>query len=93
MYYLFNISSSLLQQESVKERVGYLEHLALKNRRQEREKTKKNAKSEEYKKWLAEQQDKYDRGEMGYGTGMYTLMLNPMRNQKRNFYLYFLNHN
>lgn len=69
--------------ETLNERLGYWEFLAIKERRQQRKDNINNSKHDNYKKILAEQQSIYESGGMGYGPEMYQLISNPMRNQKR----------
>lgn len=69
--------------ESVDERIGYWEYLALTERRQQRREKTNHSKMDNYKQVLAEQQKIYDSGGMGYGPEMYQLISNPMRNQRR----------
>ncbi|VDO74194.1 unnamed protein product [Heligmosomoides polygyrus] len=55
--------------ETVAERVSFLEFVAVKQRREEKDRMKKN--------------EKFERGEMGYGPDLYQLINNPMRNRKK----------
>ncbi|EGT51005.1 hypothetical protein CAEBREN_32529 [Caenorhabditis brenneri] len=69
--------------DSVDERIGYWEYLALTARRQQRKEKNNHSRLDNYKQVLAEQQKIYDSGGMGYGPEMYQLISNPMRNQRR----------
>lgn len=69
--------------ESVAERVSFLEYVAIKQRREERDIMKKNYKKLEIASKLDKEKEKFDRGEMGYGPDLYQLLHNPMRNRKK----------
>ncbi|KAK6049653.1 hypothetical protein COOONC_12842, partial [Cooperia oncophora] len=68
--------------DSVADRVSFLEYVAVKQRREERDKLRKSSKAEEYAAKLDEERAKFERGEMGYGPDLYQLIHNPMRNRK-----------
>ncbi|KAK5982155.1 putative tRNA (Guanine-N(1)-)-methyltransferase [Trichostrongylus colubriformis] len=69
--------------DSVSDRVSFLEYTAVKQRREERDKMKRNSKSVEFSAKLDEERAKFERGEMGYGPDLYQLIHNPMRNRKK----------
>ncbi|KAK6041987.1 hypothetical protein COOONC_20508 [Cooperia oncophora] len=69
--------------DSVADRVSFLEYVAVKQRREERDKLRKSSKAEEYAAKLDEERAKFERGEMGYGPDLYQLIHNPMRNRKK----------
>ncbi|KAL6725631.1 hypothetical protein Aduo_007670 [Ancylostoma duodenale] len=69
--------------ESVGERVSFLEYVAIKQRRQEKDKKKKSDKQERFLAELQKEKEKFERGEMGYGPDLYQLIHNPMRNRKK----------
>lgn len=69
--------------ETVAERVSFLEFVAVKQRREEKDRMKKNARKEEFASKLDEEKEKFERGEMGYGPDLYQLINNPMRNRKK----------
>ncbi|EPB67348.1 hypothetical protein ANCCEY_13560, partial [Ancylostoma ceylanicum] len=69
--------------ESVGERVSFLEYVAIKQRRQEKDKKKRSDRQERFLAELAKEKEKFERGEMGYGPDLYQLINNPMRNRKK----------
>ncbi|KHJ83725.1 hypothetical protein OESDEN_16573, partial [Oesophagostomum dentatum] len=69
--------------ETVGDRVSFLEYIAIKQRRQERDKQRKNSKQEKFLAEFEKEKEKFLRGEMGYGPDLYQLVHNPMRNRKK----------
>lgn len=75
--------SQTLKCNSLNDKLGYWEYLAVTERRQQRKDRINHSKHDNYKRILEEQQKIYDSGGMGYGPEMYQLISNPLRNQKR----------
>lgn len=73
----------MLTQKNVFERVTFLRYLALTQHRARRDALKKKTNNDELEKQFAAEKEKFDRGGMGYGPGMYQILMNPMRNKKR----------
>uniref|UniRef100_A0A1I8AUZ1 SAM-dependent MTase TRM10-type domain-containing protein n=1 Tax=Steinernema glaseri TaxID=37863 RepID=A0A1I8AUZ1_9BILA len=73
----------LLKMPTLPERVSYLEFIAIKERKAERDATKPRGAKEEYQMKLEEQRRLYNEGGMGYGPDMYQLLSNPLRMKKR----------
>ncbi|VDO56357.1 unnamed protein product [Haemonchus placei] len=69
--------------DSVTDRVSFWEYVAVKQRREEKDKMRKNVKYEEFLAKYEEEKAKFERGEMGYGPDLYQLVHNPMRNKKK----------
>uniref|UniRef100_A0AC34QIP1 SAM-dependent MTase TRM10-type domain-containing protein n=1 Tax=Panagrolaimus sp. JU765 TaxID=591449 RepID=A0AC34QIP1_9BILA len=74
--------SRLLKTRNVADRVSMLEYIALTQKRQAEEKSKKEQKQKETEAYLDEQRKIYESGGMGYGPYMYSMTLNPFRNEK-----------
>lgn len=72
-----------LECESVNDRIGYWEYLAITARRANRKNNSAEFKKEQYRAKLAEQKKILDGGGMGYGPEMYQLISNPLRNQSK----------
>uniref|UniRef100_A0A914ZNZ2 SAM-dependent MTase TRM10-type domain-containing protein n=1 Tax=Parascaris univalens TaxID=6257 RepID=A0A914ZNZ2_PARUN len=73
----------MLTQKSVFERVTFLRYLALTQHRARRDALRKKTNNDELQKRFAAEKEKFDRGAMGYGPGMYQILSNPLRNKKR----------
>ncbi|KJH48117.1 putative tRNA (guanine-N(1)-)-methyltransferase [Dictyocaulus viviparus] len=77
------VYSLLNTTDSVAERVSFLEYLAIKQSRKERDQLKKNSKHNEYLALIEAQKHVFEQGGMGYGPELYQLIHNPMRNHKK----------
>ncbi|KAK0405532.1 hypothetical protein QR680_018042 [Steinernema hermaphroditum] len=73
----------LLERKTLSARVQYLEFLAVRERRQARDKSTRRGTKEEVIAASEEQRQRYDDGGMGYGPELYQLLNNPLRNKKR----------
>ncbi|VDN28630.1 unnamed protein product, partial [Cylicostephanus goldi] len=69
--------------ETVGDRVSFLEYLAIKQRRQEKDRQRKSSRQEKFLTQLEQERAKFMRGEMGYGPDLYQLVHNPLRNRKK----------
>ncbi|VDL70659.1 unnamed protein product [Nippostrongylus brasiliensis] len=69
--------------ETVGERVTFLEYVAVKQRREERDQMKQNTRKKEFEAKLDQEREKFERGEMGYGPDLHQLIHNPLRNRKK----------
>ncbi|VDM42971.1 unnamed protein product [Toxocara canis] len=73
----------LMAQKSTSDRVSYLRYLAISQHRAKGDLLRKKSTDEELVKLREAERERFDRGGMGYGPGMYQIMLNPLRNKKR----------
>lgn len=75
--------SRTLRCESLNDKIGFWEYLAITKRRHERKEKRLTQNTIQYKEFLETQKRNFDAGWMGYGPEMHQLISNPMRNSKR----------